>query len=618
MENSASMSDQFLTLVHQIINENLDNEFFSVEDLATKAGLSRSMLHRKLVKLTGKSATDLIMEIRLTKAKELLEGDVATVSEIAYKVGFNSVSYFHRTFKKRFNVSPGDIKKQAVNSQYQKKDEKLPEKNTSNKSTFPRKFILALIVLLVVLIAAGVVFNKFKTRNTDEKSIAILPFDNISPDPDNQYIADGIVEDLLNRLSKLNNLKVISRTSSEIFRNKGDKTVPEIADFLGVKYVLEGSVQRESNNIRISIQLIDAKKDNHILSKQYDRNLSEIFKFQSEIAREIISELSIALSDQQLIDLQDNQIHNLDAFNYYQMGRYHFCRCSKEESLASIEYYKRAIKADSNYASAYVGMAEAYRAMYTDGWIAKEGAIRDTAVYYARKALEIDKNNAEAHTVLATVYYAIDFNMKAAENEFLKAIEINSNNSLTYKEYAKFLCLTGKPERAREFMNQAISIDPFSFTIRHNSTVMYYAEGNYKKALEENQICLDIVKNHPYAVDIKFWINFKLKNEQATLESFKKTGAISGEYTEQQADSAYRKEGIDGLLRLFAKTGKWPAGRAQCYVLLGDNEKAIKTLETALENNMLSPWDLFQTDTKNIESDPRFKVIEKKLGLNFY
>ena len=612
MGSQLSMDDQFLVLINGIIEENLGDENFSVEKLAQKARISRSMLHRKLVKLTGKSATEHIMEIRLDRARELLDNNTGTVSEIAYKVGFNSPSYFHKAFKKRFQVSPGEIKKNIAVNSYQKSENQ--NLNNSGRSKFSRIKIPAFIMLSVIIIAGCIIYLPAVNKKSSEKSIAILPFENLSTDIENQYFADGIVEDLLTRLSRINDLKVISRTSSEMFRNKGEKTIPEIAGILGVKYILEGSVQRESENVRISVQLIDAQKDNHILSEQYERKLSEVFKVQGEIAGEIVNKLSLILTDQQLTEILKNQTNDMEALNYYQMGRYHQCRCSLEESLASIDYYKKAIQADSNYALAYAGIAEAYRVMYTDGFVEKEKELRDTAYAFALKALEIDKNTAEAHTVLATIYYVIDFDMEAAEDEFRKAIRINSNNSLTYKEYAKFLSIINRSEEAREYMNKALSVDPFSYSIRINSVIMYRTEGEYKKALEENRLCLEIVKDHPYSIINNIFINLRLGNEKAAVEGFKKWGMA----TKAQVDSAYRLTGLKGLLRLEATTTELWYDRANFYAFLDEKEKAIEMLEIAFEKNELTPWMLYQTELRNMKSDPRFKVIKKKLGLDRY
>jgi TolB-like protein len=217
-----------------------------------------------------------------------------------------------------------------------------------------------LVAISIVII--GILYISRENKPT-EKSIAILPFDNLSPDEKNRYFADGIVEDLLNRLSTIDELKVISRTSSEMFRNKGNKSVPEIADILGVNYIIEGSVQRQADKIRISIQLIDAHKDNHILSKQYNRNISEVFKMQSEIASQIVSELSLFLTNKQLNAVRQNKTSNLKAFELYQMGRFQANKRWIEGYNKSIEYYEKAIAEDPNYGLAYAGLSDTYHLM---------------------------------------------------------------------------------------------------------------------------------------------------------------------------------------------------------------------------------------------------------------
>lgn len=617
MENQLSMDEQFLGKINQLIEDNLDNENFSVEDLAKSAGLSRSMLHRKLIKLTGKSAGDIIAEKRLNLAKELLEKNVSTVSEIAYRVGFNSPSYFNRVFKKYFNVSPGDIRKGAVASihrlpaEQQKKNQEI--KISGNKRL---RIYTWIAILLLLCITGGILIFPLKTKPT-EKSIAILPFENLSTYKENQYFADGLVEDLLNRLSTVKDLKVISRTSSEMFRDKGNKSVPEIAEILGVNYIMEGSVQRESDKIRINIQLIDARKDDHILSKQYSRELNEVFDIQSEITGQIVDELSLIISDQQLTELQKSQTENLQAFNYYQIGRYLIKRRSKDEFLRSTEYFNKAINEDRSYALAYAGMAEAYYIMAWHRWI-DENYGRNKAEEFALKALQIDKNISDAHTVLAGLYQEFDYNMDAAEKEYQKAILKNHNNASAYHYYAELLSLTGRPEKARETINKALMLDPFSFSARHLSAILYDVAGDYKKALEENRICQELANDHPWTLESNFYINLKLKNKEAAYENFRKYGEVAEAYTPQQADSAYEAEELKGMLRLKLKTTEWYPGKANCYILLGENEKAIEILEYAVNNAKLRPYDFFQVEKQDIKSDPRIKAIKKKLGLQNY
>ncbi len=614
MNEDLSINDQFLLAIDKIIEKNLANENFSVEDLAQHAGLSRSMLHRKLIRLAGKSATDLITERRLLRAKELLENDVATASEIAYKVGFSSPSYFNKVFKNYFQASPGEIRKGAFKIQ--------PPSNDHSNTPFQprssvRKRILVTFVIMITLIAAGIgIYHAFRNNIPIEKSIAILPFDNLSSNDENQYFADGIVEDLLNRISKIEGLKVISRTSSEIFRDKGSKTIPQIADILGVSYILEGTVQRESDNVRINIQLIDAKKDDHILSKQYDRALSEIFKIQSEIASQIASELSLLLTDQQLNALKKDQTTDLKAFEYKQLGRYHLNKRTSEDLFNSVKYFRLAIREDPDYALAYAELADSYFILPWYGYMDRQTS-RDSAIYLAKKALELDSNLGEAHTILGAVYNEFDLDYNAARTEFLKAIKFGPNHAPAYQYYSEFLCTYGKFEEAREILNRAVQLDPYSYIIRYASSSLYYKEGNFDQALAENQICQGLEKDHSWAVFIAFRIYRRLHNEQAALESFKRLVKITDDWSPEKVDSVYRIKGMDGLLRWRLKEGSFSRrnSKAVYYAMLGEYETALDILESSLDEGLLEPFVTTEPEFSNIHSDLRFIAIRKKLGL---
>ena len=616
MEHQSSLDDEFLRKIHARIEDNLDNELFSVEDLAKSAALSRSMLHRKLIKLTCKSASDLITEKRLIKAKELLENDVATASEIAYKVGFNSPSYFNKVFKSYYHVSPGDVRKGAVIIP--------PEATSDHQRESPpiilvkirRLSLFVLFILLAFAITGAGMYFLFRKNKPVEKSIAILPFDNLSSNDENQYFADGIVEDLLNRISKIEGLKVISRTSSEMFRNKGNKSVPEIAHILGVSYILEGTVQRESDVVRINIQLIDAQNDDHVLSKRYDRNLSEVFRIQSEIAGEIASELSFVLTNKQVNALNQDQTTNLKAFEYKQRGRYHFNKRTREDMFTSIKYFRLAIKEDPNYALAYAELADVYFILPWYGQIDRQIG-RDSAVYLAQKALELDSNLGEAHTVLGAVYNEFDWKYDEAQKEFLKAIELKPNHAPTYQYFAEFLCSAGKLEEARELINKAIQLDPYSYIFRFASSLIYFKQKNYVQAIAENQICQELVKDHEWAVSLEFKIYFKIKNETAVLNSFKRLGIIRGEWTPEEADSIYKVGGIDGLLWWRLNEGTWDHdySKAEYYAILDEDDKALDMLESGFREGLMFPYQLSSVNYNTIRLHPRFIAIEKEMGL---
>jgi TolB-like protein/Flp pilus assembly protein TadD len=472
------------------------------------------------------------------------------------------------------------------------------------------------VVLFVALIAwAGFYFYNRKTDST-EKSIAILPFDNLSSNDNTQFFADGIVEDLLTRLSSIKNLKVISRTSSEMFRDKGKHTIPEIAEILDVGYILEGTVQQESDNIRISVQLIDAENDDHVLSKQYDRNLNELFEVQREIAAEIAADLSPVLSDQQLEKLKHNHTQNIKALQLYQIGRFHSSKRTTEEFEKGIEYYEQALEEDPNYALAYAGLADNYHLMAIQGRIDKtEGD--SLALAMAEKALKIDPDLAEAHTVMGSIYIFVDWNWNAAEKEFLKAIQLNPNYSTAHQYYSEYLTTIGRDEEARAHIDQALELDPLSFVIRYLSSIMYYNQEQFHEALSEIKVCLDLNSMHEWATSLIFGIGLALKNDSLVISALKNTAQLTDLWTPEEADSVYQIGGIDGIKR-------WVTGvitfepeytKAIFYAMLGEYDNALDMLELAAEAGHVSLLSTTWLEYKPLRSNPRFIAIREKMGL---
>lgn len=604
-------STVFLKKLEEIVIQNLGNEQFGVSDLADNIGISRSQLHRKVKKLCNKSISRFIRDIKLNKALELLKDDTLTVSEVAYNVGFSNPSYFNNCFHERYGISPGEFKGKEIS------EVKMLDK-TSPELLQKRKVLIVLALFLTIIIAFAISY--FVLNNSipgKEQSIAVLPFDNLSSNSENQYFADGVVEDLLIRFSKIDGLKVISRTSSEMFREKGNKTIPEIGKLLGVTYILEGSIQREVDKIRINVQLIDAHSDKHIFSCSYEKDLEEVFKLQSELAWQITNELSIYLTSKEKAELERNQTENLKAFDYYQQGRHLLDDRINIDILNSLKYFQRAIKEDPNYALAYAGLASAYFNMTFHNLIEKKVG-RDTAIKLALKAMELDNNLCEAHSVLGLILVNYDFNFVEAEKEYLEAIRINPNSAATYHKYAGLLYTTGRKEQAREYINKAIELDPLSFSIRNSSSDFYCNAAQFNAALAENIECHKLIKDHPWVVGRDFSIYIGLGDNEAALESFKKVGVLYKEFNPDVADSAYNASGVEGLLRLRIKTWDWSVGRAAYYALLGEDEKAIEQLNLAMREDKLRPYYITHYSFKKFESNPEFIDIKKRLGLMTY
>lgn len=610
MDNLSSADNEFLSKVYQNIEENLGDELFTVEKLAEALNISRSMLHRKLKQLTGKSATATIKEKRLTLAKEKLENKSGTAAQIAYEVGFSSPSYFNKVFKKHYQISPGEVGKGKKVITGQQWSDKLKVRCSIKRPAL----IFLLVLLAIALIWAGIHFSKVKTNRSDI-TIAILPFDNLSQIENTQYFADGVVEDLLGRLTTIKDIKVISRTSSEMFREKGGKTVPEIGKLLGASHIVEGTVQRVANDIRISVQLINTKTDNHILSRQYDRSLSNFFQTQSEIANEIASELSLALTNTELETLKKEQTQSLQAFEYYQLGRFHSSKRRVEELHKGIEYYEKALEIDPDYAQAYAGLADSYYLLnYYDSGYNKERRKKAYEMLY--KALEIDPDLAEAHTMLGEFYQVYDWDWEKAEKEFQLALIDNSNFSTTHQYYAELLDNLGRNDEAREHIDIAKKLDPFSGIIRFQSARFYYIQEEFEKALKEIQICFDMDLHDGINYEFVFRLYLQLGDSLAALENFKKLGEFTGYFSPDTADSIYWVDGFNGIDRWSVETNNYIGSeiKASIYARLGEDEKALELIEMAVEDHAFGGGTDY-LEFKHLYSNPRFKAIRKKMGL---
>jgi len=621
MEKQPTIDRQFLASVRGIIMENIDNEHFSVDDLAKAVGYSRSALHRKLIKYTGKSATDFITELRLSHAKELLQQDAATASEIAYMVGFSSPSYFHKVFKKYCGLSPGEFRKSAGDQGH----DQATRVDNFKIIRYRRLGIFAVLFLAVLILLIVGKYYVTKKPGNQEKSIAILPFDNLSNSDENRYFADGLAEDLISYLSIIPNLKVISRTSSEMFREKGDKTVPEIAKILGVNYILEGTVQRDANLVKISIQLIDGHTDDHLLSKQYNRKLDEVFEVQAEIAEEITSELSLVLSDQQLAYMEKKPTDNLEAYNLYLKGRFFWHRRTEEDLKKSTLYFNQSIELDSSYALAYTGLADAYFILSWYGWYPKfEGFTKGKEL--ALKALSINNNISEAHAILGGIGTWFEWNWINAENEIKLAIALNPNNASALQYYSELLDILGKDIEARNQIDHAKKLNPNSWVMNDLSGMYYYHNTEFNKAIKESMKALEFGTYNRTMLRI-FKSYVKLGLHQESVEYLKTIVAFADATDNYELlDDIYQQTGIEGIIIWLIdwilcneRQDKYdiPSPNyqiASLFAMMGDSHKCIEFLEKGMKAGEVNmPRINTNQDFDFIRNDPKFSSLLKKM-----
>ena len=475
---------------------------------------------------------------------------------------------------------------------------------------------MAIFFFLLIVSMATVLFLKRDKYPAEEKSIAILPFENLSSDIENQYFADGVVEDLLFRLSKINDLKMIPRTSSEMFREKGDKTVSEIAALLGVRYILEGTIRKEVENIRISVRLIDTQVNGPVYSQQYNGNISEVFKIQGQIAERIAIELSLILADHQIAELQRNLTDNPRALELYQMGRFHWNNRTIEGFMKSIDYYEQAIEHDPGFSLAYAGLASTYYLLGHDFWGRDADKYRDKIVELALKAIELDPELAEPHSTLGSVYYNFDWAWEKAEGEFLLALKLNPAHSITRLWYSEHLYLTQREEDADEQLKKAVELDPYSYVNRLVYIIVLVRKGRLEDALVEIQRCRELNIEHIKLHRYEFTILYAQGKDEEALESLIKFAKFNDPLFE---DSVYRNAGLEGSIYLEIEKTPTIQGKARWYLLLGNEDKALDLLEEAFYGNQIHiSWWIMLPEVYRFYNHPRFKSILRTMDLEPY
>jgi TolB-like protein/class 3 adenylate cyclase/Tfp pilus assembly protein PilF len=366
------------------------------------------------------------------------------------------------------------------------------ELKRKNLSKFKKKNIwipLSIAAILLICITLWYILPS-QIVKTDTKSIAVLPFKNMSEKIENEYFSDGITEDIIAHLSKLKDLKVVSRTSIMQYKNT-KKSLTEIGDELNVSTILEGSVRRDNQRLRIVAQLIDAEADEHLWTETYDEQMTEIFDIQTAVAEKIASSLKTTISsgDQQIFDKQVTK--NILAYDLYLKGRYHWNKRMPDDLKKGIGYFEKALKIDPQFAHAFSGLADSYMILGNYSIMPSKEAFTK-AKNAANNALKINMDLAEAHTSLALAQMHFDWNWQEAEKEFKRAIELDPGYAMAHSLYASFLTLLKRSDEAKIYRDKARELDPISPAILLNEGLELYFERKYDQTITHCQNLLDI------------------------------------------------------------------------------------------------------------------------------
>ena len=414
----------FLKRLEQIVLDNLHNEQFGVNELAQKLGLCRSYLYRKVHLLTGKSASQIIREIRLKEAYKLLKNENVTAAEVAYRVGFSTPSYFNLCFHKFYGFPPGQTKHQTGKNT----DENLVENNKVNGSWVGKRLIKISVILLFIIgaVLSLTIFKKY-FLGEQEKSVAVFTFSDHSPEKKYSFILNGLMEEILYKLSMVGGLRVVARTGDKKDRNS-DSNIDKTERELDVDYLLEGSFQEVHDSIKLNVRLMRKADGRKVWSNEFVKHKTELFSLQSDIAHTVAEELQVAitLSEDELFEKMpaislnsyDLYLKGRAAFKAYQMNH------DKREALDKAEeYYRQALMHDPDYAGAYAGLAMVYlNRSRGRSYFSKD--LQDSMMMLADLAINCDENAAEAYCARGFYYWLKGDHEKSVE-QYNQSLELN-------------------------------------------------------------------------------------------------------------------------------------------------------------------------------------------------
>jgi TolB-like protein/Tfp pilus assembly protein PilF len=419
-------------------------------------------------------------------------------------------------------------------------------------------------------------------RLSETPSIAVLPFANMSADPDNEYFCDGLAEELLNALSKIESLRVAARTSAFSFKGK-ETDIRQIGQKLNVSAVLEGSVRKAGNRLRITAQLVNVADGYHLWSERYDRELQDIFDVQDEITLMVVDALKMKLLGEEKAVVLKRYTDNTEAYQLYLKGRYHANRFTQEAFKRAIEYLKQAIEKDPHYALAYAGIADAYYHAATVHLRPSEafGEVKAAAA----KALELDDALADAHTLFAIFVFHYDRKPLPAELGFKRGTELAPNSAFTHEQYGLYLAIMGRFAEAIAELRRAQELDPLSLITCVMLSWTYYFAREPEKAKEEANKALEI--------DHSFWMAHW-------------TMALSYEQTSQYADALAALEKAKAL-----DDSSWiPAVFARVFARVGKEDEAQKILDELTEKSKQQWVSPYLTATAYVNLDQRDQAFE--------
>lgn len=671
MSNASNMEGGFMDQIESIVLKNLSNEQFGVSELADIMNMSRSNLLRKIKKSTQLSASQFIRQIRLKKSMQMLKETELTISEISYHVGFGSTSYFIKCFREYYGHPPGEVGKGTL----------VEEKEKESVQTHflkRRKGQIIVVASFIVIVVSFLFFSKkFETTEVAiEKSIAVLPFKNESSDSSNLYFVNGLMESALNNLQKIEDLRVISRTSVEKYRHT-NKSIPEIAEELDVNYLVEGSGQRVGDQVLLNIQLIEAATDKPIWVKQYNQEVVDIFELQNEVAKKIADAIKAKVTSAEMEQIDKKPTENLLAYDYYLQALGPYNTRTKESLMEAISLLEKAIEQDSQFALAYAYIAFSYyyidifqkQKQYTEQinnnadkallYNAKSAeSLIAKALYYMHikeyrlalphleKALEYNPNSSAVVNMLSSLYANYIPNTSKYLTYALKGIQLDiaANDSITksyiYLNLSNALIQNGFIEEANEYIDKSLNYDSDNYFSPYVKAFILYArdrdiEQTKKSLIRELQkdttrldILQEVAKLYYYQEDYDtaflYYEKFVKARKEYDLDIYF--------HEDIKIALVYEKMGLDEQAsEFFASYADFcendesiykSVSTAALYAHQGKMDEAIEQLKIFTSKNDYQYWILLFMETdpvfEPLKMHPEFSEIMQKIEDRFW
>lgn len=627
MVQKESSKNKFLETLTKIVEDNLQNEDFSIEQLCQAINLSRAQLHRKIKENTNLSTSLFIRKIRLEKARELLEKSDHNISEVAYLTGNKSPQNFSKYFIETYGLSPSKYRKA-----FQTKQQQQEEKTTKSAESAPtRHRTISLIAIgLTCLFILGFLSKKnWLSPNTtissqfeaSAPSIAVLPFQH-SGQTTNEFLSEELVKDILSQLSQFKNLKVVSESSTGQIKDPSER-IQQIGASFGVDYVLQGKVQSNKNKVKISVQLTRVSDRQSVWSKKYTRSQKALVSLRTEVARTIAAALNQSISPAFEQQIEKVPTTSSEAYMAMLRGRHLLRSRTKEDLGKSKQQFEIALDLDSEYSEAYEGLARAYHLMANLRYFPEEKVIHnELAEKNALKAIQFDQTNGSAYAVLGGLY-TDQYRWEEAISAYKIAIDLRPNDALINYWLSLAMRSIGDLEQAIFYNQKASELDPLHPVVHAGyvytcalaeaydqaedilqkiepfmgNSFLYYTvygnlllrKGQFEKAITMCEKSLELNRTFKHVESDKFYCLGKIGNQQAVLNYI------------QSLDPS---KGID-CLRM-----------AKAYMSIEDTQSGLIYLKKAADLGVISDDLIVEPIFFILQEEPEFKAILKQYNLD--